>query len=191
MRWRATACSQTFAGMHLPPSLPHDLRFRWPWRPYQARLLDTIARHLGDDRLRGRSDAGLGGPRDPRRSHEDVPALDSVGRAGDRADHLGRAGPVAGRNRQGHSFSSCNATGYRCRVRYRSHVHVQLHSVGPPRFTAHSPIHGNTRTAPEDPATLPPPTARTHVAARREPGEEKWRIVRRTSKERGPSGSCG
>ena len=32
-------------------SPPPDLRFRWPWRPYQARLLDTVERHLGDDRL--------------------------------------------------------------------------------------------------------------------------------------------
>ncbi|MHC4925661.1 MAG: DEAD/DEAH box helicase family protein, partial [Planctomycetota bacterium] len=32
-------------------SPPTDLRFRWPWRPYQGRLLDTVDRHLGDDRL--------------------------------------------------------------------------------------------------------------------------------------------
>jgi hypothetical protein len=30
----------------LPPT--HGLSFKWPWRPYQARLLRTVERHLRD-----------------------------------------------------------------------------------------------------------------------------------------------
>ncbi len=28
-----------------------DMCFRWPWRPYQARVLDVVDDHLSDDRL--------------------------------------------------------------------------------------------------------------------------------------------
>ena len=33
------------------PSAFPELRFRWPWRPHQQRLLDSVDEHLSDDRL--------------------------------------------------------------------------------------------------------------------------------------------
>lgn len=38
-------------GAGAPAGSPAELRFRWPWRPYQARLLRSVDDHLGDDRL--------------------------------------------------------------------------------------------------------------------------------------------
>ncbi len=46
--------SERVASEAAPPldRRPTDaLKFRWPWRPYQQRVLDAIDRHLSDDRL--------------------------------------------------------------------------------------------------------------------------------------------